>query len=506
MKLTFKLVATLWAGLCALLLLSAVHSARREAELFDHDMRRDHVLIGRAVGVAFAEAWRSGGLERALDVLKEVEAREGVVSLRWLPLEPPGPGEAPPVGEGAPPGASFAGGPSAGVKAALAAGEVKAEVGGAAGGGAEGGERRLVTYVPLVAPPGPRGAVEVSESMAAEEAYVRTTMRNGLVLTAAMALFSCVASFALGSWLVGRPLSALAARARRVGEGDLSSRLRPSRRDELGDLAREVDTMCGRLEAARERVEAETKARLVALAQLRHADRLSTVGRLASGLAHELGTPLNVVQGRASLIARDAAASDAVVKGASVIVEQSERMAGIIRRLLDFARQRAEKKGRVDLRAAVAQSAAMLAPLAKKLGVALVVGPPEGEGAFALADAAQLQQVLSNLIVNAVQAMPKGGEVRVGVKVERARPPADVGGGGEQEVVRVDVEDEGVGIAPGDVERIFEPFFTTKDVGEGTGLGLSVSYGIVREHGGWIAVDSRLGAGSRFSVFLPGAP
>lgn len=482
MKLTFKLVATLWVGLCVILLLDAFHSVRRETELFDRDMQRDHVLIGRAVSVAFAEAWRTDGPSRALTLLKEVEAQEGVVSLRWLPSGG---------------GAHAEGGPSPSVAAALAEGRSAAEVSVVPGGG-----RQLATYVPLFVPSGPQGAVEVSEPMAVEEAYVRTTLRNALWLTAATAVFSCGAALALGSWLVGRPLSALASRARRVGEGDFSSRLRSKRRDELGDLAREVDTMCTRLEVARERVESETQARLDALAQLRHADRLSTVGRLASGLAHELGTPLNVVQGRASLIARDASATESVARGASVIVEQSERMTGIIRRLLDFARRRGVKQERVDLRSAAAQSVALLAPLAAKSGVALVAGPPCAE-AFALADPAQLQQVLSNLVVNAVQATPNGGEVHVAVGLARARPPADVGEGSEGEFVRVDVEDRGVGIAPDDIGRIFEPFFTTKGVGEGTGLGLSVSYGIVREHGGWIAVQSRPGEGSRFSVFLP---
>jgi signal transduction histidine kinase len=479
MKLTFKLVVALWSGFCVLMLLNLVHRVRREAELFERDMRHDHALLGGALGEAIADAWaEGGGPEGARRLLARAARHGGEVSLRWAPAE----GGAPPA-----------------VAAELAAGRVMFEYVADAGGA-----RRLATYVPVRAGGGFAGVVEVSEPLAAEYEYIQTTLRNTFLLTTATAVFACAAALAVGGWLVGRPLSAVAEQARRVGLGDLSTRLRSERRDELGDLAREVDAMCDRLEGARDRLADEVGARLTTLEQLRHADRLGTVGRLASGLAHELGTPLNVVLGRAALIARDASAPEPVRAGAATIVEQSRRMASLVRQLLDFARRRGPQKGRVDVGAAAAHVVGLLTPLAKKSDVALAADPCDA-GAVALADGAQLQQVLSNLVVNAVQASTGGGRVRVGVSVARARPPADVGGA-EGAYVRVDVIDRGVGIAPADLKRVFEPFFTTKDVGEGTGLGLSVSYGIVREHGGWIEVESDVGRGSRFSVFLPGAP
>ncbi len=483
MRLTFKLVVALWLGFCALLLLNTMHRVRREAELFERDMQRDHALLGRALAPTVAEAWRAGGDEGARRALKRAGGDEGELSLRWRPLA---------AGEGLP-------APTTPVVDEVGAGRVAFDV----LVDAEGG-RRLATYVPVPLGPGRAGAVEVSEPLAAEYGYIRTTLRNTLLLTTVTAAFACVAALAVGGWLVGRPLDGLAARARRVGQGDLAARLRLRRRDELGDLARELDAMCDRLEQARDRLAAEAEARLSALEQLRHADRLGTVGRLAAGLAHELGTPLNVVLGHATLIAREAEAHGATAKGAAVIVEQTRRMAALVRQLLDFARRRGPRADRLDLRPAVAQALALLAPLAKGAGVELAAGARVDE-ACAFADAAQFQQVLSNLVVNAVQASPPGARVLVGVAAERATPPADVGGA-EGEFVRVDVVDRGVGIAPEDLGRIFEPFFTTKGVGVGTGLGLSVSYGIVREHGGWIAVESQPGEGSRFSVFLPAAP
>ncbi|HEY8927475.1 MAG TPA: HAMP domain-containing sensor histidine kinase, partial [Polyangia bacterium] len=120
-------------------------------------------------------------------------------------------------------------------------------------------------------------------------------------------------------------------------------------------------------------------------------------------------------------------------------------------------------------------------------------------------DATQVEQALTNLVVNAIQASPEGGEVTVEACLTRAAPPSDPAGV-ERVFARVDVRDRGAGIAPEHGPRIFEPFFTTKDVGEGTGLGLSVAYGIARDHGGWIAVDSVPGQGTCFSLFLAAPP
>jgi signal transduction histidine kinase len=120
-------------------------------------------------------------------------------------------------------------------------------------------------------------------------------------------------------------------------------------------------------------------------------------------------------------------------------------------------------------------------------------------------DVGQIQQVLTNLMVNGIQAMPHGGELRVVLRRVRATPPV-AHGGASGEWLCVEVRDQGTGIAPENLSRLFEPFFTTKDVGEGTGLGLAVAYGIVRDHDGWIDVSSELGHGSRFSVYLPATP
>jgi len=234
--------------------------------------------------------------------------------------------------------------------------------------------------------------------------------------------------------------------------------------------------------------------------QLRHADRLNTVGKLASGVAHELGTPLAVIDGHAKRIVRRTPPPD-TAHDARVIVEQAARMAAIIRQLLDFARKRGAVRAPADVGALSRDTLRLLEPLAAKRGVVLRVDDAGGETRISV-DAAQIQQVLTNLVMNGLQAMPGGGELRVAIEHARRTPPPWIGGG-EAEYLLVRVVDHGAGIAPEHLPHVFEPFFTTKDVGEGTGLGLSVAHGIVAEHDGWIEATSELGAGATFTVYLP---
>jgi signal transduction histidine kinase len=235
-----------------------------------------------------------------------------------------------------------------------------------------------------------------------------------------------------------------------------------------------------------------------ALDQLRHGDRLRTVGQLAAGMAHQLGTPLNVVAARAKQI-RTAEPAQAA-ECARIIEGQVERMTRIVRGLLDFARQSTLTVARIELGALVHEVVALVEPLARKAGVAL--DAPAGSPIHVDADAVQLQQAIANIAVDGIQAMPGGGTLRFELGCRDARPPADVGGPiGRYACLAI--RDTGVGIAPHNVDRVFEPFFTTKPVGEGTGLGLSVAYGIVRDHRGWIAVETAVGRGTTFSLYLP---
>ena len=262
--------------------------------------------------------------------------------------------------------------------------------------------------------------------------------------------------------------------------------------------------MCKRLAESQGKIREETAARIAAMEQLRHADRLKTVGRLASGIAHELGTPLNVVSGRASLIVSGKLPPGEIEQSAAAIKTEADKMTRIIRQLLDFGRSSTPHKVAVDLRQVVSQTVDLLHTLAEKHDVHMKFAPGS-DPAIAEVDVGQIQQVLTNLMVNAVQAMPEGGTLDVAIRRQTASPP-EKGGNGQSAYYGIEIRDQGVGIAEENMQQLFEPFFTTKAVGDGTGLGLSIAYGIVQEHGGWIDVTSRPGQGSCFTVFLPEGP
>jgi signal transduction histidine kinase len=249
----------------------------------------------------------------------------------------------------------------------------------------------------------------------------------------------------------------------------------------------------------RERIDNEMSLRLSALEELRHAERLNTIGKLASGVAHELGTPLNVIAGRAELIYSGRVDLAAARGSASIIGEQADRMSHIIRGLLDFGHRSGTETRAENLLQLSEETSELLTVLAKKVGVEIVVAGREIKSSV---NRWEIQQVLSNLLANAIQAMPSGGRIEVSVHEEQTALPEN-GDSARRAYACITVRDRGSGIEPEILPKIFDPFFTTRTVGEGTGLGLSIAYGIVRDHGGALRVQSVLGEGTTFQVFLP---
>jgi signal transduction histidine kinase len=185
-----------------------------------------------------------------------------------------------------------------------------------------------------------------------------------------------------------------------------------------------------------------------------------------------------------------------------LVVEQAEHMTAMIRQLLDFSRHRAPRFGLTSARAIVARTVDTLAGVAhgRHIAIASALGD---HPLWISADEHQIQQALVNLLVNAMQAMPEGGSIEITTAERHTAPPGDHAR--EADFVGIMVADHGAGIPAEHLPRLFEPFFTTKEPGEGTGLGLAVASGIVRDHGGWIDVESELGRGSRFVMWLPAA-
>lgn len=243
-------------------------------------------------------------------------------------------------------------------------------------------------------------------------------------------------------------------------------------------------------------VRREQQERASAVNQLRHSERLNTIGTLAAGVAHELGTPMNVILGRAKIVARHGQGSAVIEENARIIVEQTERMTRIIHQLLDFSRSAIGVKSRNEL-GDIAESVMKL--LADHTGEKAVTLALRAEHqVFAEVDRGQIVQVLVNVLMNAIHASPSGSTITISVGSERASAISAA-------LARIEVADHGSGMSEDTLAHVFEPFFTTKDVGMGTGLGLSVAHGIVQEHGGWIRVTSKLAQGSTFAIFLPQA-
>ncbi|MFZ3015027.1 MAG: PAS domain S-box protein [Nitrospira sp.] len=222
--------------------------------------------------------------------------------------------------------------------------------------------------------------------------------------------------------------------------------------------------------------------------QLRKTERIAELGTLASGMAHEIGTPMNVILGRAEYL-MDRVTEEPIKKGLQTIVTQVERITKVMNQLLSFARRKVPERCPLDLRGTIEAGMELfqerLARNQIQVELALADDCPR-----ALADPDQMSQVFINLVMNAVHAMPDGGMLRIGLAPEK-------------QMVKLTIADTGHGIPLNVVEKVFEPFFTTKEFGQGTGLGLTVVKGIIEEHQGSIIVESEEGKGTAFTILLP---
>jgi signal transduction histidine kinase len=288
-----------------------------------------------------------------------------------------------------------------------------------------------------------------------------------------------------------RIASDLVVRGRGRGHVEVVYRERKPESDEGPFLKEErslLDAVARQVALIIEEAEAQ-EARIGLQEQLRHADRLATVGQIAASVAHDLNEPLNNILGFAELAGKCPGLPEQASQDLRKIVGSSLEAREIVRKVLGFVRLRPPVRAALHLNRVVEDACALFDGRCAKAGIALVREPaldlPE-----IVADPIGMNQVLVNLVVNAIQAMPRGGTLKVRTFLSGGRAV-------------LAVEDTGVGMDAQTAARIFEPFFTTKGPSEGTGLGLSVARDIVVSHGGTIRVDSSPGRGSRFEVLLP---
>ena len=308
-------------------------------------------------------------------------------------------------------------------------------------------------------------------------AMIRTAMVAAGGFLAFMVLLMVLLADQLARQVI-RPIGRFVRYVERIADGDLSP-IQPARRyrDEFSTLAIAINRMVD-----------EVKVRQEQLVQSR---KMAAVGTLTSGIAHELNNPLNNISLTVETLLDDYGVldDDRKQKLLTDIFTQVQRAGATVRNLLDFTRRDQPVRVAVsveeilDVTLKLVGNELTLAKVRPHVQLAADLPPVKG-------NPRNLQQVFLNLFLNAIQAMPQGGDLEIAATRNG-------------DCLRVAVRDTGVGIAEGDLEKIFEPFFSTKESGEGTGLGLTVSYAIVEKHGGHIEVSSRPGEGATFTVVLP---
>ncbi|HSN26805.1 MAG TPA: HAMP domain-containing sensor histidine kinase [Kofleriaceae bacterium] len=326
-------------------------------------------------------------------------------------------------------------------------------------------------------------------------------MVRAAILVGLIALVTTVVVGWLASRLVSRPITKLLRGIDDVAKGDLSHVILSERDDEIGQIATRFNEMTFSLRESRGETQRQNEAKLALEQRLGQTEKLATIGQLAAEIAHEVGTPLNVIAGRARSIQKKATEKDTVEKNAEIIAEQTARITRIIQRLLDFTRRKVGGHGKaeVNLNELALTTMELLSGQFSSAKVKTRLDRAEGLPRIA-GDSDRLQQVMINLLLNAAQAMPDGGSLAVETRaVRRNRPGLDAA----QSFVVFSVTDTGVGIPEDIRDKIFDPFYTTKEGRGGTGLGLAVCSGIVKEHDGWIDVEDAEGGGTVFRVYLP---
>ncbi len=346
---------------------------------------------------------------------------------------------------------------------------------------AGGGERVLEVRTTLNISTKFWGSVAVGFSLGRIEEAVAALGKRFALVALVLMLGSSILTAIYVETLI-RPILALYQTMKRVGRGDLSVRSQISRGDEVGGLAQALNRMIDELEAAREREQ-------VRLSRLAHTEKMAAVGTLAAGVAHEVNNPLAGILTCLESLRANPDDVEMHRRYLDLIHEGIKRIEHIVLNLLDFSRPRQLRPEPTPLNHNLRHVAELVDYQVRKhnVEVRFELDPAEP---VVMTDHFQMEQLFLNLVLNAILAMPQGGTLTLRTKAVPGKAIAEV-------------VDTGVGIPEELHDRIFDPFFSTRAVGEGTGLGLAVSYSIVEAHGGTIEVRSSVGRGSTFRVILP---
>lgn len=361
------------------------------------------------------------------------------------------------------------------------------------------------------------GWAEIGLSVSDVDSAIFDAQQAAIVLTLLVMIVAIIfMTFIVAA--ITRPVTELVDATDQISRGDFSIMLDINQRDEIGQLAVTFNKMTASLRQSRDEIEQYNRtleAKIIertqqleeAQTQLIQSEKMSAIGQLAAGVAHELNNPLGGILGYAQFTLEklrknvpdktSAKEVQGYIRYVSDIETQARRCKTIVQNLLRFSRssRTADFEDEVNINKTIEETVTFVEHQLRinqiELETTLADGLPQISG-----NSSQLQQVFTNLIINAMHASEPGSAVKLETKVSPAL--GEFGG-----AIEIHISDSGHGIAPENLKKIFEPFFTTKEVGKGTGLGLSVSYGIIKEHGGEITVTSELGKGTRFAIVLP---
>ncbi|MFX1553124.1 MAG: cache domain-containing protein [Promethearchaeota archaeon] len=325
------------------------------------------------------------------------------------------------------------------------------------------------------------------------EAKYVDVRRKALSIFVLLTLAGIALAIGLGYLLedkIMEPVRRLIGASAQVSQGNLSPEIGPISRSEVGILQKTFTEMLASLRERDRRQKAESEIRLL------QSEKQASIGKLAAGVAHEINNPLTGVLTFTHMLLRRKDIGDDIRSDLRKIAHATERVREIVKGLLDFSRQTKLDPEPLDVNRLVQSTMSLLENQALVRGIRLIFEPGEELPMLTL-DRSQVESALLNIILNALDATEPGESITLstGIGIFATQ--------GYRKGVEIAVIDTGCGIPPENLDKLFDPFFTTKEVGQGTGLGLAVSYGIVKRHGGTIRVQSEVGRGSTFTIWLP---
>lgn len=330
-------------------------------------------------------------------------------------------------------------------------------------------------------------------------------LRNRVILIFwGIAIISIILLFIIATYTTAsivRPVKALASATVKVAQGDMTQRVAIQTRDEIGILGESFNQMTAALQEAtegyqkltrtlEEKVKEKTEELRATQDVLIQSEKLTSLGKLAAGVAHEINNPLTSILLNSHLMLERLKDDDAIRENLELVINETTRCGSIVSGLLEFARQTPPEKTPVDINSVMGSTLLIMETQALMHKVKIIKNLADGLPEI-MVDLGKIKQVFTNIVMNAIDAMPDGGELRISSRMSD-----------DSKCVEIIFEDSGKGIPEEHLQKIFDPFFTTKGT-KGTGLGLSISYGIIQQHSGRIDVVSKVGQGTKMTICLP---